>query len=109
MFHKTTAWLMLAYGITLCSMGILGYLQADSMISLISGNLFGLMTIYSSILLFKRKKTAIHTALVLTIVITTLFLVRYQSTHKPIPGIMSAISCIVLSVLIYNAYKIKKK
>jgi uncharacterized membrane protein (UPF0136 family) len=94
---KATGIVVLIYGILLCFGGLMGFIKANSMISLIMGFLFGVIAIASAIVLLKGNRKGAFLALILSIVLDAFFTYRYLHTGHFIPsGLMSILSLVVI-------------
>lgn len=108
MLKKSTAWSVLVYGALLFVLGIYGYWQAGSALSLYAGSGFGVLLILSSLGIFKGFRWSARAALILTLLLTALFAVRYSTTGKAMPAILSVISGGMLLFLLAQAGTWKK-
>ena len=108
MLKKSTAWSVLVYGILLIILGIYGYYQADSKISLYAGSGFGVLLTLASFGIFANQKWSAASALILTLLLTALFAIRYSTTGKAMPAILSVISGGMLLFLLAQAGAWKK-
>jgi uncharacterized membrane protein (UPF0136 family) len=95
MIRKRTSLLVLAYGLFLIVMGLLGYRKA-SLASLYSGAGSGILLTFFSYFMFKEKRWAQYLALTLTSILLFAFLIRYFSTYKTTPAILGLTTCLVL-------------
>ena len=108
MIKKSTCWATLIYGSVLIGLGYYGYHDAGSKISLYTGSGFGLLMILSSLLMFWNLKPGLYTALLLTVLLTGTFAVRYSHTHKGIPALLSVMSAGMLIFLLVQTAKWKR-
>lgn len=109
MFRKKTCWIVLCYGFILLILGILGYVRKQSLVSLLLGGGLGLLVSLSALCLFAKKKAGIYMSVILTLLICVTFTIRYTTTHKPIPGVLSVLSGAMLLFLLVQSVKWKKK
>ncbi|MGE0127736.1 MAG: TMEM14 family protein [Blastocatellales bacterium] len=97
------AWLVLIYGILVAAGGVMGYIKASSMASLISGGVAGLALAGSAVAMMKG---AYSTGWWISLIIALLLLGRFGSVvlssgFKLMPGGMVIIlSVIVIAVLL---------
>ncbi len=89
---KSTSWSVFIYGSLVFLLGIFGYFKTQSLMSLYTGGGIGLLLILNSLAMLKQQIWSGYTALALTILLTAVFALRYSSTGKSIPAIMSVIS-----------------
>lgn len=104
---KTTAIVIFIYALLILVGGWMGYAQARSTASLISGIAFGLGLSLCSLWISKGRLSAHYIALILTFFLDAFFTFRFAKTHHFLPaGMMSLIS---LAMLIFLTLRIKKK
>lgn len=100
-------WITLIYGIIILVGGIMGHLKAASKASLISGLVFGLLLIITSVFLFRKAQWGLISALLLTFFLDAFFTYRFFTTMKFLPsGLMSLLSLVVLISLALISRKI---
>ncbi len=99
---------MLIYGLLLIGLGYIGYQQGHSKISLYMGSGLGGLLVLSSLAMFAHYKWGCYCALALTIALTITFALRYSSTGKMIPAILSVLSAGMLLFLLALTAKWKK-
>ncbi len=99
---------MCIYGLLLIGLGYLGYYQGHSKISLYMGAGFGGLLILSSLAMFAHRKWGCYSALALTTILTITFALRYSSTGKMIPAVLSVLSGGMLLFLLALTAKWKK-
>lgn len=92
MIKATTTWTVLVFGLLIIGLGVLGYIQSGSMISLYSGGGFGILLVLSSFFMFYKMRFGAYAALVLTLALTAVFAIRYSMTGKGLPAIMAVVS-----------------
>lgn len=99
---KSSATVVLIYGVLLIVGGIMGFVKAGSQISLILGALAGAAAILSAWGMYRKKKAGLYAALILAFVIDALFTYRMMASGKLMPAapicILSLIVIIVLAI-----------
>lgn len=96
---------MLIYGLFIILLGYWGYLKAISKISFYMGFCFGGLLIVCSLLMFAGKKFGGYAAIILTLVLTTTFGIRYSMTGKEVPAMMAVLSGGMLLFLLAKTAK----
>lgn len=98
------SWLVLIYGILVAVGGVMGYVKANSIASLIAGVGAGLLLVGSSVAMMKNSyQTGWWIALVVSILLLGRFGSAAMKGFKMMPGGMVIImSLIVLAALIMN-------
>lgn len=91
----------IAYGILVLAGGTLGYVQAKSTASLLSGCISGLLLLIAGVVQLQGYDWGLLLALVITVMLAIVFVVRLLKTRKIMPaGIMTAASVAVLVILL---------
>ena len=91
----------IAYGILAIIGGIIGYVQAQSKASLISGSTSGLFLIFAGVMQLQGKDWGLILATVVTTVLIIVFAIRLAKTRKFMPaGLMSVLGLVVLGVMV---------
>ncbi|HSX26642.1 MAG TPA: TMEM14 family protein [Chlamydiales bacterium] len=103
MLKKSTSWSVLIYGLILIILGIYGYYQAGSQMSLYVGSGMGLLVCLGAVAMFAKQGWAFGFSLFLTILLTAMFAYRYSTTTKAIPAILSVVSGGMLLFLLAQA------
>ncbi|KAM9974367.1 hypothetical protein ACTFIW_007819 [Dictyostelium discoideum] len=89
--------LVYAYAILLAIGGLIGYLKANSMPSLIMGLLSGLLVGYSANLTATNKKNGTQLTMALSLVLLIIMGMRFVNSGKFFPaGLVSVFSAIIL-------------
>ena len=101
---KSIPFLSLFFGVTVLSLGIMGYQQANSLISLIVGGSLGLIVIFGSIFMLMEKKWAYFFTLGFTFLLGVFFAVRFSMKEDFLNGAMTLFSGIVLIMLVIEIY-----
>ncbi|MBW4617044.1 MAG: hypothetical protein KME21_28145 [Desmonostoc vinosum HA7617-LM4] len=98
----------LIYGILAIIGGIIGYMQANSKVSLLSGTISGLLLIFASYLQMQGQTWALILAACVTAVLVVVFAVRLAKTRKFIPaGLMIILGMLALVVTINQIFTLK--
>lgn len=91
----------IAYGILAIIGGIIGYIQAQSKVSLISGSISGLLLIFGGVMQLQGQAWGLILATVVTAVLVIVFAVRLAKTRKFMPaGLMSVLGVATLVVIL---------
>lgn len=91
----------IAYGILAIIGGIIGYIQAQSKVSLISGSISGLLLILGGVMQLQGQAWGLILATVVTAVLVIVFAVRLTKTRKFMPaGLMSVLGVATLAVML---------
>lgn len=107
---KIAAYTTLVFAIVVFSGGLVGFITAHSLPSLLAGTIFGSLLIVSCSKMFKHIAKAQLLALFQSVVLGAFFAYRYLSSYKFIPaGLMVIISALVVFVLISTMPKKRSK
>ena len=80
--------------------GVIGYVVAHSLISLIMSSIFAALLLGCSVFIWKGHLTAYHTAMAIVFCLLAFFCYRFLLTNKLVPaGIMALISGALLAYL----------
>ena len=91
----------IAYGILAIVGGIIGYVQAQSKASLISGSISGLLLLFAGLMQLQGQAWGVILAIVVTAVLVIVFAVRLAKTRKFMPaGLMTILGVATLVVLV---------
>lgn len=94
---NTNSLIIFTYGLIVMAGGVIGYMTAGSIPSLIMGITFGLLLLGSGWALTKKSTLAHFSAVTLSTILALFFLYRFGITWKIMPaGMMAAISLLVL-------------
>ena len=105
---KSTATFVLIYGILLVFGGLMGFIMAQSLFSLVFGFLLGCGVIVSALAMYKKKKEGAYAALVIAFAVDALFTYRLMTTGKLFPaGAICVLSLAVIVVLVMSLKKTK--
>jgi len=92
----------IAYGILAIIGGIIGYIQAQSRVSLISGSISGLLLIFSGVMQLQGQAWGRFLATVVTAVLVIVFAVRLAKSRKFMPaGLMTILGVAALVVMLF--------
>ncbi|MEH2140786.1 TMEM14 family protein [Nostoc sp.] len=90
----------LAYGILAIVGGIIGYIQAKSKVSLLSGSISGLLLILAAYFQFQGQTWGSILAGLITAVLVVVFGFRLAKTRKFMPaGLMTILGILALAVM----------
>jgi uncharacterized membrane protein (UPF0136 family) len=109
MMSKTTCWLILIYGIVIMTLGYIGYMQAQSIPSLMAGLALGGLLVLSAIGMFVHQKVGAYVAFATTILLTAVFAYRYAISGSRLPAILAIISATMLIYLFVRFASWKSK
>ncbi|MBW4635150.1 MAG: hypothetical protein KME30_25615 [Iphinoe sp. HA4291-MV1] len=91
----------LAYGILALIGGVIGYRQANSKVSLISGGISGLILILAAFLQLQGQTWGLTLAAVVTAVLVITFGFRLVKTRKFMPaGLMAILGLVALGTMV---------
>lgn len=91
----------ITYGILAIIGGIIGYVQAYSKASLISGSISGLLLIFGGVMQLQAQDWGLTLAAVVTALLVVVFAVRLAKTRKFMPaGLMMVVGLIALGVIV---------
>ncbi|MBG1244593.1 TMEM14 family protein [Nostoc sp. NZL] len=90
-----------AYGILAIVGGIIGYIQATSKVSLLSGSISGLLLILAAYFQLQGQAWGSILALIVTAVLVVVFAFRLAKTRKFMPaGLMTILGMLALAVMV---------
>lgn len=91
----------IAYGMLAIVGGIIGYVQAKSKASLISGIISGLLLIIAGVMQLQGQGLGLILAIVVTIALIIVFAIRLAKTRKFMPaGLMTALGVAALVIML---------
>jgi uncharacterized membrane protein (UPF0136 family) len=91
----------LAYGILAIAGGVVGYIQAHSKVSLISGTISGLLLILAAYLQMQGQTWALLLAVLVTVSLLVFFALRLAKTRKFMPaGLMLILGVLALTFMV---------
>ncbi len=88
---------VIAYGIIAMVGGLIGYFQAGSSVSLVSGLVSGVLIILSAVALLRGKLFGYYGMLVMTVILGIFFTIRFLNGFAFMPaGLMLVLSALAL-------------
>lgn len=91
----------LGYGVLAIVGGIIGYIQAGSKVSLLSGSISGLLLIFAAYLTLQGQTWALILAALVTGILVVVFSFRLAKTRKFMPaGLMIILGTLALVVMV---------
>jgi len=91
----------IAYGILALVGGIIGYVQAQSKASLVSGSISSLLLILGGVMQLQGQAWGLILASVVTAVLVIVFVIRFAKTRKFMPaGLMIVLGLVALGVMV---------
>lgn len=99
---RVAIWIVIAFGLIIFGGGVIGYVTKHSLASLIAGSLFGIALLSSAYALSQGIYKGHYIALILAILLTVFFHVRFVQCQQFMPsGLLSILGCLVsVSLLI---------
>lgn len=95
----------IAYGILAIVGGIIGYIQAQSKASLISGIISGLLLIFGGVMQLQGQTWGLILASVVTAILVVVFVTRLAKTRKFMPaGLMTVLGVAALVVMLKQVF-----
>jgi len=92
-----------AYGILSIIGGIIGYIQATSRVSLLSGSISGLLLIFAAYFQLQGQAWGSILAVLVTAVLVVFFAFRLAKTRKFMPaGLMTILGMVSLAVMVHQ-------
>ncbi|WP_392530559.1 TMEM14 family protein [Nostoc sp. C117] len=97
-----------AYGILAIAGGIIGYIQARSKVSLLSGSISGLLLIIAAYLQLQGQTQGLILALFVTAVLVVVFAFRLAKTRKFMPGgLMTILGVLALAIMVNQLVSVR--
>ncbi|NEU81842.1 hypothetical protein G1O98_22980 [Nostoc sp. UIC10630] len=97
-----------AYGILAIAGGIIGYIQARSKVSLLSGSISGLLLILAAYFQLQGQTWGSILAVLVTGILVVVFAVRLAKTRKFMPaGLMTILGMVALAVMVNQIVALK--
>jgi len=95
------------FGILTIAGGIVGYVKAGSVVSVIAGSISGILLLLAAWLMPDQQAAGLTVALVISVLLAGQFVPKFFSTHKAMPaGLMSVLS--VLGIVVALAAWLRK-
>jgi uncharacterized membrane protein (UPF0136 family) len=95
----------IAYGILAIAGGIVGYIQAHSKVSLVSGTFSGLLLILAAYLQMQGQAWALILAVLVTASLVVFFAIRLTKTRKFMPaGLMTILGVLALTFMVNQLF-----
>ena len=94
------------YGLISLIGGLIGYFQAGSKVSLVSGSISGLLMLICSYLMNQGFKWAFLIAGAITLTLIVVFSIRLQKTAKFMPAGLMIIAGVVTLIFIISQYSL---
>src|SRR5436305_1688340 len=90
----------IVFGILTIAGGVIGYVKAASVPSIVAGSITGVLLLVAAFLLPEHRMVGLATALIVSLLLAAYFIRKYLSTGAVMPaGIMSLLSVIPLKSL----------
>ncbi|MEH2304021.1 TMEM14 family protein [Nostoc sp.] len=97
-----------AYGILAIAGGIIGYTQARSRVSLLSGSISGFLLILAAYFQLQGQTWGLILALLVTSVLVVVFAFRLAKTRKFMPaGLMTILGMVALAMMVNQIVVLK--
>ena len=97
----------IVFGILTIAGGIVGYVKAGSVVSVIAGSIAGILFLVAAWLMPEHQAAGLIVALIVSVLLAGQFVPKFFSTHKVMPaGLMSALS--VLGIVVAIAAWLRK-
>ncbi len=106
---RYTGFVVTIYGLLVVAGGLIGYLRADSLPSLIAGSVCGALLFASGLGFYKSSVVAFFTALGVSLALTIFFAIRYYLSLQMMPaGMMALFSFVVVLLILTTKGKPKR-
>ena len=103
---KMAAVVTLVYGLLVFAGGIMGYVQAKSLPSLISGIVFGLVLLVCGWFTWGGSGAAVYVSIAAALILALFFAYRFTSTGRFMPGgLMFLLSFIAVVILVVGVFR----
>src|SRR4030095_8426915 len=97
----------IVFGILTIAGGIVGYVKAGSVVSVIAGSIAGILLLVAAWLMPDHQAAGLTVALIVSVLLAGQFVPKFFSTHKVMPaGLMSVLS--VLGIVVAIAAWLRK-
>lgn len=106
MKNRVAGWVLLTYAVLVLVGGIMGYVKAQSVASLVFGSISAVLLGISSFLLLQGKQLGFYLGLLLTIVLGAFFAYRFVLSYKFMPaGLMVILSLVTFFALLKKNWR----
>jgi uncharacterized membrane protein (UPF0136 family) len=94
-----------SYGVLAIIGGIIGYIQANSQVSLFSGGISGLLLILTAYLQLQGQILGLFLAVLITAILVVFFAFRLAKTRKFMPaGLMTILGMLALALMVNQIF-----
>jgi uncharacterized membrane protein (UPF0136 family) len=91
----------IVFGVLTILGGIVGYVKAGSVASIIAGSIAGVLLLVAAFVLPEHRMVGLATALIVSLLLVAQFIPRFLQTGRVMPaGIMSVLSAIGIIVVV---------
>jgi uncharacterized membrane protein (UPF0136 family) len=92
---------LIVFGVLTIAGGILGYVKAGSVASIIAGSIAGVLLLVAAFLLPEHRTIGLATALIISVLLAAQFIPKFLRTGRVMPaGMMSILSAIGIVAVI---------
>ena len=85
----------IVFGVLTIAGGVVGYVKADSVASIIAGSITGVLLLVAAFLLPEHRAIGLATALIVSLLLAAQFIPKFLKTGRMMPaGLMSVLSVI---------------
>ena len=85
----------IAFGVLTIAGGIVGYVKAGSMASIIAGSITGILLLVAAFLLPQHRATGLATAFIISLLLAAQFVPKFIRTGRVMPAGMMAILSVI--------------
>jgi uncharacterized membrane protein (UPF0136 family) len=85
----------IAFGVLTITGGIVGYVKAGSMASIIAGSITGILLLVAAFLLPQHRATGLATAFIISLLLAAQFVPKFIRTGRVMPAGMMAILSVI--------------
>lgn len=106
---RFTGFVVTVYGLLVVMGGLIGYLTANSLPSLLAGSISGALLFASGLGFYRSSVVAFFTAMAVALILTLFFAFRFYLTRQMMPvGMMAILSFTVLLLILTTKGKPKR-
>lgn len=110
MSNAFVKWSVFFYGIILVTLGLIGYIIAGSIPSVVMGSGLGCLLMICSLLMFLEKRIGLYIATFLTLILSSFFAYRYTMTKGDLmSALLAVLSGAMLIILLLHCARWTKK